>query len=123
MADEEHLLHRQVNPDWVQDGEFSSQALKPTPKDQGKLSVYDGAQISAADSFTHYTSVQKLKAAGVVSVSTIDVDAAGLRWAIDGIPFPQHGHIDFSGLSGSQVKAKAAQLKAKALSRGWTYLP
>ena len=123
MAEEEHLRHRQVHPDWVQDGEFSSQAFKPTQKDEGKLSVYDGKQIKADDSFTHYTVVQKLRSGGVVSVSTVEVDGAGLRWLIDGVPFPQHGHIDFSGLSGSQIKAKSVQLKTMALARGWTYRP
>lgn len=121
MAEAEHLLHRQVNPGWVQDGEFSSQTFKPTPKDENKLSVYDGKQMDAADSFAHYTTHQKLLSAGVVSVSTVEVEAASLKWAIDGVPFPQHGHIDFAGLSGSQAKAKAAQLKAKALARGWSY--
>jgi len=35
------LLHRQVNPAFVQSGRVTSQAFKPTPKDQGLLSVYD----------------------------------------------------------------------------------
>lgn len=123
MAEEAHLLHRQVNSAWVQCGEFSSQTFRPTPKDNNKLSVYDGNQMGAADSFAHYTSVQKLSSVGVVSVSTAEVDDAGLRWEIDRVPFPQHGHIDFAGLSGGQTKAKAAQLKAKALARGWSYQP
>ncbi len=123
MADEEHLLHRQVNPGWVQHGEFSSQTFKPTPKDDNKLSIYDGKQMDAADSFAHYTTVQKLNSVGVVSVSTAEVEAVALRWEIDGVPFPQHGYVDFAALSGNQAKAKAAQLKAKALARGWSYQP
>ena len=116
MAEAEHLLHRQVNPGWIQDGEFSSQTFKPTPKDENKLSVYDGKQMDAADSFEHYTTVQKLDSAGVASVSTIEVEAVALKWGIDGTPFPQHGQIDFAGLSGNQAKAKAR-------ARGWSYQP
>lgn len=40
-------LHRQVHPSWVQDGRATSQAFKPTPKDNGRLSVYDGDQMVA----------------------------------------------------------------------------
>ena len=123
MVEEEHLLHRQVHPSWVQNGQFSSQAFRPTPKDAGKLSVYDGKQINAGGSFTHWTLVQNLKSDGVVSVSTGEVEALALRWAIDGTPFPEHGHIDFSGLSNGQVRANAEQLKTRALARGWSYQP
>ena len=123
MAVDDHLLHRQVNPDWVQNGEFSSQTFRPTLKDGGKLSVYDGNQSSASNSFMHYTTIQKLNSAGVVSVSTGEVAEAGLHYELDGVPFPEHGYIDFNGLSGNQVKAKAILLKAKATARGWSYQP
>jgi hypothetical protein len=38
----ETLLYRHVNQDWVQQGVPSSQTFRPTQKDHGKLSVYDG---------------------------------------------------------------------------------
>ena len=123
MADEEHLLHRQVHPSWVQNGQFSSQAFRPTPKDVGKLSVYGGKQISAGESFAHWTSELNLKSDGVVSVSTGEVETLTLAWAIDGTPFPAHGYIDFTGLSKGQVERSATLLKARALARGWSYQP
>ena len=38
------LLFRQVNPGWIREGRVTSQAFKPTAKDEKKLSVYDGDQ-------------------------------------------------------------------------------
>ena len=120
-ASEEKLPHRQVHPSWVHDGEPSSQTFRPTGKDQHKLSVYDGKQISAEGSHAHYTGLLKLLSAGVLSVSCGEVESAGLAWKVDGIPFPAHGHVDFGNLNAHQQKAKASVLKAKAWSRGWTY--
>ena len=35
------LLYHQVHPSWIVDGGISWQAFRPTPKDEGLLSVYD----------------------------------------------------------------------------------
>jgi hypothetical protein len=122
MTDELHLLHRQVNPSWVQEGRVSSQAFNPTPKDSGLLSVYDGALMTAEASFLHYTGTQGLKAVGTVSVSEGEVAAVGLSWRPDPEPFPEHAVIDFTTLgSASRVKAKAHALAERARARGWTY--
>jgi len=50
---------RQIHPGFVQDGRPSSQAFRPTPKDEQKLSVYDGDQITPANAFEHYTQALK----------------------------------------------------------------
>jgi len=47
------LLHRQVNPSWVQQGRVTSQVFKPTPKDNHRLSVYDGDQVTALQAWLH----------------------------------------------------------------------
>ena len=44
----ETLLHRMVHPTWLQNGLPTSQTFRPTPKDAGRLSVYDGSQIPPA---------------------------------------------------------------------------
>jgi hypothetical protein len=122
MTDEQHLLHRQVNPSWVQEGRVSSQAFNPTPKDSGLLSVYDGALMTAEASFFHFTSTPGLKAVGTISVSEGEVTAVGLSWRPDPEPFPEHAVIDFTTLgSASRVKAKAQALAERARARGWTY--
>jgi len=58
MSPETHLL-RQVHPSFVQSGQITSQVFQPTPKDELKLSVYDGDMIEPADSYEHYTNAQK----------------------------------------------------------------
>lgn len=122
MTDEQHLLHRQVNPSWVQEGRVSSQAFNPTPKDSGLLSVYDGALMTAEASFFHYTRTLGLKAVGTVAVSEGEVGDVGLSWRPDPEPFPEHAVIDFTTLgSAGRVKAKAQSLAERARARGWTY--
>jgi hypothetical protein len=122
MTDEPHLLHRQVNPSWVQEGRVSSQAFNPTPKDSGLLSVYDGTLMTAEASFHHYTTTQGLKAVGTVSVSADEVVGVGLSWRPDPEPFPEHAIIDYTALgSASKMKAKAQALAERARARGWTY--
>ena len=51
------LLHRQVHPNFIKNGEAISQAFTPTPKDNTQLSVYDGDMISAAAAWEHFTGV------------------------------------------------------------------
>ena len=49
------LLYRVVNSNYVQNGQVSSQAFRPRPRDQKQLSVYDGDKINPADAWLHYT--------------------------------------------------------------------
>ena len=49
------LLLRQFNPSWVQAGRVTSQAFKPTPNDNKRISVYDGDQVTDEDFWHHYT--------------------------------------------------------------------
>jgi hypothetical protein len=115
------LLHRQVNPSWVQQGRVTSQLFKPTPKDGAKLSLYDGDQISAVDAFTHYTDELRLKSLGVMSISVGECAACNLKALPDPVPFPEHVIVDFSGLPQNQVEKKAKLLKAYAEARGWQF--
>lgn len=124
MANKEQSLHRQVHPKWVVNGRISSQTFRPTSKDAGLLSVYDGQKIAAEGSFNHYTSVLNLAAIGTVSVSEHEVTEVGLTWRPDPAPFPEHAVIDFTQLSNQNtVKAKAQALAQKAQLRGWTHKP
>lgn len=53
----ETILLRQAHPRFME-GEFpTSQVFYPFPKDDGKLSVYDGDQITAENAHRHYTQV------------------------------------------------------------------
>lgn len=115
------LLLRQVNPSWIQSGQVTSQAFKPTPKDEQQLSVYDGDQIDARNSWLHFTNELGCESAGTLAVSVAECSAYELLVEPDPTPFPEHVIIRFDGLSGNQIEKKAKRLKACAIERGWLY--
>ncbi len=127
--DKETLLHRQVNPNFVTNDIISSQIFQiniassvftPTPKDDGKLSVYNGDKFSAEESLKHFTI--SFKSVGVVSVSIDDCNTINLKVIEDNFPFDGHSYIDFSTIiSKSEIKKLAQKLKNLASKRGWSY--
>ena len=117
------LLHRQVNPSWIQEGRVTSQAFKPTPKDEFKLSVYDGDLISPEDAWGHYTQTLLLDSIGVLAVTVVECSAHELDARPDPEPFPEHAIIDFTGLGTNQIEKKSKKLKASAVDRGWQFQP
>ncbi len=115
------LLLRQVNPSWIQAGRITSQVFKPTPKDENRLSVYDGDQITAEKSWRHYTGELGFSSVGVVAVTVGECQSQGLSAESDPRPFPAHVVINFDGCSGTQVEKKARHLKKAAEARDWQY--
>ena len=89
------LLLRQVNPNWIGERRGTSQAFKPTAKDQGKSSVYDGDQITAQGALQHYCQELGLKSAGVLALTVTDCRKQDLAAKPDPEPFPEHVVIDF----------------------------
>ncbi|MBF0407244.1 MAG: hypothetical protein HQM10_07815 [Candidatus Riflebacteria bacterium] len=124
--DNNTLLLRQVHPSWVvgdtiSQQAFSSQTFKPTPKDEGLLSVYNGNQFDANSAYDHYINEQKLQSAGVVAVTHEECSSVPVPVLEDNLPFAGHCSIDYRELSGSAVKKTAALLKSFAQVRGWLY--
>ena len=116
------LLLRQIHPGFLQNDRVTSQAFRPTPKDEKKLSVYDGDLTTPGQSYRHYTEELRLLSTGVMAVSVKECRAIDLEPASDPEPFPEHAVIDFSGLpSEKSIKTKAKLLKARAMARGWLY--
>ena len=116
------LLLRQVNPNWIRNGRVTSQLFQPTPKDQKKLSVYDGRRITAEDSYLHYTEKLGFASVGVMAVTVSECEQRDLTVSPDPKPcFPEHTIIDFSRHSNSATKTKAKDLTAAARVRGWQY--
>lgn len=120
------LLLRQVNPSFVQGNTistqvFTSQTFRPTPKDEGKLSVYHGDKFDARESFDHFTE-RGYASAGVVGVTKIECDTEALPVDEDNDPFNGHCSIDYKGLSNGQMEKKAKKLKSYAQARGWLYM-
>ena len=117
----ETLLYRQIHPNFVQNGRPTSQAFRPTLKDENKLSVYDGDKIQPKASWEHYTGTLGLSSIGVMAVSNAECSAQALSVLADAADYPEHCSIDFTGLAKGAVE-KAAKILAKcAITRDWLY--
>jgi hypothetical protein len=124
LDDPDEFLYRQVHPQWVVDGEPSSQAFRPTKKDDAMLSIACGSKTTAEDAFLHHTQVLKLASGGSWAVTVSEVTSVELRsfaQPLDGSP--AHGFIDFRGLGRKAMESKAKLLRAKARNRGCVYQP
>lgn len=115
------LLYRQVNSSWIQQGRVTSQVFRPTPKDEKRLSVYDGAQINAEAAWAHFTSTLGHSSVGVLAVTHGECVSQQLPVVPDPVPFPEHVYIDFAGLTKGQILDKSKHLRAAAEQRGWQY--
>lgn len=115
------LLHRQVHPSWVQQGRVTSQVFRPTPKDSGRVSVYNGALINAKAAWEHFTSILGFASIGCVAVTVAECEQFDLMAEADGTPFPEHASINFAGHSKSQILKRADRLAVAAATRGWQY--
>ena len=120
------LLYRMVHPSWMRDGIPTSQTFKPTRKDNRRLSVYDGDQITPQDAYEHYTgSLPGLgqNAVGVLAVAVAECESLNLAVKLDGDPIPAHALIDFATLSRRNINRAADELKQIANARGWQHRP
>lgn len=115
------IVYRQIHPSFVQAGFPTSQAFRPTPKDESKLSVYDGDQITSEYAFQHYINDLKLSSVGVMGLTVSECVAESLAVRSDPEPFQEHAVIDFSGLSDKDCRNKSKKLQSKAVHRGWLH--
>jgi len=102
----------------VQLGRVSSQAFRPTPKDEKYLSVYDGDLIQPQASWEHFSQSSGQSSVGVMAVTCGECSELHLDVIADGVPFPAHCFIDFSLQSRSEIEKKAKILTALARQRG-----
>lgn len=115
------FLHRQVHPSWVQQGRVTSQVFRPTPKDNKRLSVYDGSRITAKEAWKHYTNQLGHDSIGVLAVTVTECLIRDLRVVPDPGTFSEHILIDFTGLSGNEIIRTSKYLTIAAMARGWQY--
>jgi hypothetical protein len=119
------LLLRQIHPNFFQKGKLTSQSFIPFPKDNLKISVYDGEFIKPEDSYNHYTQDCHLQSIGVWGISNSEVSAIGLTSERDPLPdSPYHALVNFSTISAKSVRRiLALKLMALAEARGCLYKP
>lgn len=99
---EETLLHRQVHPSFVKQGRVTSQAFRPTRKDDSRLSAYDGDQITPEAAWRHYTQELTEASVGVVSVAVRECCERQLRVDADPTEFAEHVVICFRAIPRAQ---------------------
>lgn len=120
MRPETPLL-RQIHPSFVQDGRVTSQAFRPTPKDEFLLSVDDGDRITAEASWQRFISNPVCKSVGVQAVSYGECAAQELNVIEDGDPHPEHCSVDFKAFDKKAIEKKSKLLRAQAETRGWLF--
>ncbi len=119
----ETRLLRQINPGFMQGTRVTSQAFRPTPKDEHLLSVDDGDQIEPEESYKRFVLRPDCRSRGVMAVTYGECQALSLEVIPDGAPYPEHVSINFSGYSNSQVEKHGKKLAHHARLRGWFYQP
>jgi hypothetical protein len=114
----ETLLLRQIHPSFCQQGRATSQAFRPTPKDQSQLSVDNGDQISPEASWQRYQS-QGFSSLGIMAISHIECSDQSLPVVQDGHPHPEHCYIDFASFNPKAAERAGKVLREYAAQRGW----
>ena len=125
LSDGEELLFRQVHPSFVRDGRPSSQAFRPMPKDDGKLSVARGALTTSGAAYDLFVNGLGFPSAGTWGITVAECSEQNLSVFPDplqappeNVADPAHAVVDFSPHSKSQAEARGARLARKASQRG-----
>ena len=118
---DDSLLLRQIHPTFVQNGDVTSQAFRPTEEHQFKLSAYNGDLIEAKSACEHYTATQQKETVGVLAVTVSECTSLELPTAESPEVFPEHCHVDFNNLARKKVEQKGKLLRDRAIKRGWQY--
>lgn len=115
------LLLRQIHPSFIQDGRVTSQAFRPTPKDEFLLSVDDGDRVNAKSCWQRFIANPACKSVGVQAVSLAECTAQTLPVIEDGVPHPEHCSIVYSAFDKKAIEKKSKLLRAQAETRGWLF--
>ena len=116
---EETLLLRQINPTFIKLGRVTSAAFRPTPKDQQKLSVYDGDKITAAASFVALSRAE-LESVGVLAVTVGESHRPGSAGQVQPRRLPRARRDRLHRPRGQPCEKKGKQLRdlAETLAAG-----
>jgi hypothetical protein len=125
LTTRDELLWRNAHPDWLVDGELTSQAFRPTPKDQKKLSSTRESKVAAEANFKEYTEEFSLESIGVWAVTVGEAQDQTIPAIYDEhsptIPSPcltGHTSLDFTAVSNNQAKRIGGRLRDRAEERG-----
>ncbi len=117
------LLLRQINPAFIQNGQVTSQAFRPTPAHDLLLSVYNRDLIEPKPAWEHFTTVQKKDSVGVLAVTVSECTELDLPVVESPEVFREHCHVDFSSFTSKKIEQKGKLLRDRATKRDWQYQP
>jgi hypothetical protein len=115
------LLLRQIHPAYVQNGDVSSQAFRPTAEHKFRLSMYNGDLIEPKSAWVHFTTVQQNESTGVQAVTVSECQSIALLVVESSEIFAEHCHVDFSNFGSNQILQKGRLLRDRAAKRGWLF--
>jgi len=117
------LLLRQINPAFIQNGHVMYLAFRPTKKDEKRLSVSNGSQITPQEAWKRYIEIPGCRSCGVLGVTNFECESCNLpvyEAPVEGQP--DHIVIDFTFLtSRSDIDRAAKRLCQHAMDRGWLF--
>ncbi len=117
----ETLLLRQIHPNFVQNGRVTSQAFRPSPKDESQLSVDNGNMVTPEASWKRFSAQPENSSAGVMAISHDECVDCKLSVIEDGIPYPEHCYLDFSPIGRNESDRIGKKLASAAQLRGWLF--
>ena len=107
-------LYRQIPNPWIKNGTITTQAFKPTTKDENKLSLAHGGMITAQESMDRHRK-DGFKSDGVASLLVAEFQEVDIEPVLDGKPYRDHVSAPFDpNWPRKTVENKAKALKAKA---------
>lgn len=125
MVASAELLWRQVHPGWISQGTVTSQAFRPTPKDNDRLSTSRSSMIDAEGAYLAHE-VRDLPTAGTWGVTVDECVRESLCVLHDGgsaeLP-AEHASVCFEGKSRTERVRASKTLRDHAMKRGRCHPP
>lgn len=130
LTNESEVLFRQIHPSQLEaNGEPWSQCFKPSPKDEGKLSLDRSSKVKAHESFENFIA-NGFESAAVFGLTVEEFSAESIECVSDPIEKtdslaanPAHAYADYQHHSQPKQKLIAKRLKAAAVKRGCLHSP
>lgn len=119
----DELLFRNIHPKWMDNGIPTSQAFRPTPKDDKRLSVDQSSKTTAQGSYETHTNKKNLLSSGIFGVSVGEFNEEKVVCVEDPLEDNRaHALADYTNLGSNNVIEKTAKkIKKKAIKRGILY--
>lgn len=129
LTDKAELLFRQIHPNFLENGEPSSDRFRPSAKDKNKLSLDRSSLTTPEKSHALYTS-NGLQSAAVFGLSVEEFESETISCHSDPVDEtetsaanPAHALADYGLHTEQKQKLIAKKLKRLAISRGCLYPP